>query len=80
MPVPPVADNHDVGPVGRHGAGDQVSRLIVRRLPGHRQEIALSLKINPEIWDAAMVDIPVSSAKPPDPGICHEVALHVLMD
>lgn len=80
MPVLPVAYNHDVGPIGWHGAGDQVSRLIVRRLPGHRQEIALSLKIYPEIWDAAMVDIPVRFAQPPDPGICHEVALHVLMD
>ena len=80
MPVPPVADYHDVGPVWRHGAGDQVSRLVVRRLAGRRQEVALSLKIDPEIWDTAMVNIPVGSAQPPDRGIRHEVALHILMD
>lgn len=62
MPVIPFADNHDVRLVELHGARDQVTLLILCRLPDHRQEIALSRQIYTEILNAAMIGIPVSSS------------------
>lgn len=74
-----VGHDADVRDAGGEIPRDEVARFVVRTALGDPQRLTFALEERRQIRDAAVIDVRVGTAQPPDLRIDGEVALHVLV-
>ena len=75
-----VADDHDVGKIGRNGAGDEIAGKVVGGFLGDGLGEVATFEVGLQIWDAAVIDASVGLTQAPVFGILRKVRAHVLMN
>ena len=77
--IPVLGDDGDMGQVSGEHHGDDVARLIIRRVITCWQGGTVSFEIGPQVGYAAVVDVGVGLCQAPLPGIRGKIRPHVIV-
>jgi len=72
-----IADNAYMRGAGAQHPGDDIAGQVILRLVGHRDIRAVAFEIGDQVGHAAVVDVAVGTAQPPDFRIGRKMRFHI---